>query len=557
MQSYHIAGDEPVEYQGRSMQVANTYRNRTIECLVLGDFCRPVSPMIETMILHLQGEHARRAEIGSWVMGGLIVRLAMKMGYHRDPSSFSDITPYQGELRRRVWTFVRMVDILLSFQMTLPNMVRSKDCDTKLPSNLYDEEIDEAATRLPPSRPITEPTPVSYMIAKARIAVVFGDIVEHTSSLRPCSYDDVTKLDEQLREARAAIPLHLRQRPMEESRMDPANLIIQRYSLELLYHKSQCVLHKPFLARARTHPRYAHSRRTCVDSSLKVMHHQAVLHRETCSQGSLRYVKWSMVSLMSHDFLLAAMIVALDLHHSFEAEASGQGSNDVFTWGLERHAEMILALETSNSIWKELRDQSIEAYKANKVLTVMLEKLKHTHPSRGTLAATVPLPLPFTNGDATVGTTVAASAEGGSGALVDPTVGQGQNFTQGEIKPEHSAAMTLGLLSSGGVNSSGPAASTGMGTTLLSDRSFLASSMGNLPINDTTPGLTLDYESSSDANVSVVGDPTASLFTMFGQHGNMMGIPANFDWVSHFCSHGFFFFFRFYTRQFFYSREPL
>ena len=517
------------------MQLANTYRNRTIECLALGDFCRPVSPMIETMILHLQGEHRRTAEVGSWVTGGLIVRLAMKMGYHRDPSGFPNVTPYQGEVRRRVWTFVRMVDILLSFQMSLPNMVRSKDCDTKLPSNLYDEEIDEAATHLPPSRPIAEPTPASYMIAKGRIAFVFGDIVELTGSLRPCSYDDVTKLDEQLREARAAIPLHLRRRPMEASRMDPANLIIQRYSLELLYHKSQCVLHKRFLARARTHPRYAHSRRTCMDSSLEILHHQAVLHRETFSQGRLRSVKWFMVSLTSHDFLLAAMIVALDLHHSFEAEASGQGSNDVFTWGLERHAEMILALETSNSIWKELRDQSLEAYKANEVLTVMLEKLKHTRPSRGTLSATVPLLFPFANGDAKVGTTTAASAEGGLGASVDPTVGQVQAFTQGEIKPEHSAAMTLELLSSGGVNSSGPAASTGMESTLLFDHGFSPTPMGHLPINDTTSGPTLNYGSGSDANVNVVGDPTASLFTMFGQHGNMMDMPANFDWVSHFC----------------------
>ena len=102
MQSYHRDDDEPPEYKGRSMQVANTYRTWTAECVAYADFCKPVGTMIETLILHVYGEATRSkdSEVGVWVIMGMIGRLAMRMGYHRDPKPYPNITPFQGEMRR-------------------------------------------------------------------------------------------------------------------------------------------------------------------------------------------------------------------------------------------------------------------------------------------------------------------------------------------------------------------------------------------------------------------------------------------------------------------------
>ena len=512
MQSYHRAGDEPPDYKGRTMQESNAYRTRTIECLVLANFSKPVSPMIETLVLHLHGEYMRSAEIESWMMGGLIVRLAMRMGYHRDPKPWPNITPFQGEIRRRVWTFVRMVDLLLSFQIGLPSMIRSAHCDTALPRNLYDEEFGKGTTALPPSRPITEATPVSYMITKAQLAFTFGDIIELTSSVTSGYYDEVMKLDERLREARASMPLHLRMRPTEDSRMDPANLIMQRFNLELLYQKSLCVLHKKFLARARTNSRYAHSRRACVDASLELMRHQANLRQENLLYGRLQSVNWFVQSLTSHDFLFAAMILCLDLHHGLEAESPGLGSNDISLWGLERRPEMMQALETSNTIWAELRDESMEAYKANEVLTVMLGKLTKRYPSASSTTAPAP------------STSYAFASHGGYEDDRSAT------FVPDDSKPEHSAAMTLGMLSSGGVTSNTAAG-------VLDRRAYPSSlSAGNTPtpMNTDSPGFSmLNSYSAADPMQAMTGDATSSsLFTMLGQQSsNMMDMPASYDWV--------------------------
>lgn len=505
MYSYHRAGEEPPEYKGKGLQLSNVYKMRTMQAMVLTDFCRPATPLIETLLLHLQGEWVRSHELSSWVLGSTITRLAMHMGYHRDPKHYTNITPFQGEVRRRVWTFLRMVDLLLSFQVGLPSMIRSGHCDTALPRNLYDEEFGKGIAVLPPSRPVTEATPVSYMIAKARMAFVFGDIVEETNSVHAISYDEVMKLDKKIREARAMMPPHLRMRPIEDSRMDPANLIMQRVNLELLFLRGLCVLHRKFLSRARKNPRHAHSRRTCVGSSLELLRYQITLHHESLPHARLWSVRWFIPPPSSGIFVLAALIIALDLYHETEAEVAGATGSDIFTWSQEERAEMMQALEAANVIWREYRDQCYEAYKANELITVMLERL--TKPGTRTAAMSPDALSPF--------------SFGGLGGLGDEA---SPSFAHDDGKPEHTAAMTLGMLSSGGVPPGSAAAAA------MYDRSYPFSPSRNLPVTD-SPGPTLNYP--ADPAQSASGDFNASLVSMLGQPSNqLMDMPANFDWVS-------------------------
>lgn len=502
MHSYHRLGDEPPEYRGKTLALANKYRGLTGQCLVLADFTRPVNHMIETLILHLHSEYARNrdAEVGVWVLVGMIVRLAMRMGYHRDPKYYPLISPFRGEIRRRVWTFVRQSDLLFSFQIGLPSMIRLADCDTDVPRNLYDDEFDEDTKELPPSRPPTEPTPVSYMIAKAAIAFVFGKVIESLHSLSACTYDDIIALDQNLREARAEFPPHLRLRATEESTIDPGALVMQRFNLSILYHKGQCVLHRKFLARARENNRYTHSRRTCVDSSMDLLRHQATLHYESLPGRRLHGMGVFITSLTAHDFLLAAMIVCLDLWYGAESEGAGRSSGDLYTWGLERRADMIHALEVSNEIWSETRDQSMESYKASEILTVILKKVKYCgNQSNGHQA---PSSFSFPN-----------SASG-----TDNPQAYG---SQSEEKPEHSAAMTLGMLSNGGMTPNSAAIFNG---------SYPPIPNSNISMSETQPsGPASGYSMEpSINNTALAGIP----FTFLGSGNPIMEVPpTSLDWV--------------------------
>lgn len=178
-----------------------------------------------------------------------------------------------------------------------------------------------------------------------------------------------------------------------------------------VYHKAQCVLHRPYLIRARENPRFTYSRRTCIDSALEILEFQAILHAET-RNGRLRGRSNVVTSLSFADYLLAATIVCLDLYQSYHLQASNRPSGDTYTWGRERRDEMMAVLQRSKEIWDQLRDESMEAFKASSVLGVMLTKLHSAVPGH-------------------------ENAAGTGGAMFEP---------QDE---KQNAAMTLGLLSSG------------------------------------------------------------------------------------------------------------
>ncbi|KAJ5818209.1 hypothetical protein N7474_003800 [Penicillium riverlandense] len=377
MLSYSREGDEPPEFRGKSIDMASSFRNSVAQCLTLADYTKPYPYLIESLVFHLHGDFSQtlEASVSVWVLTGVITRLAMRMGYHRDSKMFPNITPFQGEMRRRVWTFVRSADLLFSFQVGLPSMIRSTDSDTELPRNLYDDDFDENSKELPPPRPLNEPTSISYLIAKGRLAQAFGRVVEHTSSVASSSYDKVMEIDADLRRARDLIPEHLQIRPMEECQLDPANLISSRFSIMSVYNKAQCVLHRPYLVRARDNPRFTYSRRTCIDSAMDILSFQKILSVENGPSGRLRRGLGRVSSLTSADFLLAASIVCLDLYHGFQLQAAGRPSGDTYTWGRERREEMMAAIRQSKEIWDQLGDESMEAWKASGILGVMLGKL--------------------------------------------------------------------------------------------------------------------------------------------------------------------------------------
>ncbi|KAL8806605.1 MAG: hypothetical protein Q9182_001252 [Xanthomendoza sp. 2 TL-2023] len=509
MHSYYKMGDEPPEYRGKSLILANKYRSVTAQCLMRADVLKPISHTIETLILHLHGEYARNrdAEVGLWVLVGMIVRLAMRMGYHRDSKFFANVTPFQGEMRRRVWSFVRQSDLLFSFQLGLPSMIRQGDCDTALPGNYRDDDLREDMKALPPPRPVTEQTPVSYMIAKASLSFCFGKIVESLHSIPSCTYDDIMQLDQNLKEARAELPPHLRLRPLEDCMLDPGAIIMQRYFLSILYHKGQCVLHRKFLGRARDNNKYAHSRRTCVDSSMELLAHQATLHYESRPNHCLHNVRVSLSSITSNDFLLAAMILSWDLWAGAQAERLGRDSADLYIWGSERREEMQRALETSVEIFKETRDQSMEAYKATEILPIILDMTKNciqTSAGGSRQAAMTPFPFPsMTNGNTT-------SPYGSLPPHMD-----------GEDKPEHSAAMTLGMLSSGGLTPNSAA-------LYNSSNAHGYPSNVNMESLQHNPALTPNYSMEHAPN----GIPSAPSPFSFMTGGALGGpdMPVNLDW---------------------------
>ncbi|KAL1838663.1 hypothetical protein VTJ49DRAFT_2442 [Mycothermus thermophilus] len=382
MLSYHKIGDEPAEWKGRVLELSNEYRLRTVQCLIAGEYTKPSQYTVEAMVLYAFCEYSARFDADSsiWVIVAMMVRIALRMGYHRDGKWFPNLTPFEAEMRRRTWAIVTMLDTFFSHQVSLPSMISYDECDTDLPHNLYDEDFGPQTKPLPPSRPDTDPTPVSYTVAKVRLCQQLTHILHATGRLKnQAHYDEILRLDAGLREIKSRLPPHLRLQPLEQCQPAPT-LWMAQFHLDVLYLKTMCLLHRKYMSRARHNPRYSHSRRSAVEASLEMLRHLATIHRESQPNGRMHSIRWFFCNVATKDFLLPAMLVVLDLHFDNMSQPShGHQQQDPHAppfWTREQRQEMVHRLEVTRGIWKGLSDCSIEAVKASNILDIMLAKIK-------------------------------------------------------------------------------------------------------------------------------------------------------------------------------------
>jgi hypothetical protein len=387
-----------------------------------------------------------------------------------------------------------MADVMFSHQVSLPNMIYDHDCDTQLPNNIFDEEFGPDTKALPASRPTTEPTPMAYMIAKAKLCIELGNILQATSRVgRPVHYEDVLRFDTKLRELHDELPPHLKPIPLDGCH-DPAQLIMSRFNIDILYLKIICLLHRKYLGRARQHPRYSYSRKAAIEASLAALGHLKVLHKESQPDGRLRSMGWYVCSIVTKDFILPTMLIVLELHIDSLAKSTGErrDSEGAFLWTPEEQVQMLDTLESTLEIWRGLSDTSIEAFKAYKVLDLMLEKIKQPgNPSELNQASAPQKDMPFAS-----------------------------PYDTSEMRPEHSAAMTLGMLS-GSMSPDGGSMVNSLPRPNPND--FMGMDLGMGMGGGMTPDFPID-----PLSLNNVGSP----LSMFSNLGGQDSLSGDFDWVS-------------------------
>lgn len=293
------------------------------------------------------------------------------MGYHRDSDHYPYITPFEGEMRRRVWYCAYTFDILTSFQHGLPGMVLNIESDTQCPRNLPDTDFDSESTVLPPSRPLTEITAVTYMVVKSKLVAVFAKASTISHAIQEPSYSEVMVIDEQLQQVLADFPPPLRFTSMSQSITDSPSVIFNRLKLELLYQKTRCVLHRRYLTEKPLDPRMELSRRTCVEAAMELLKHHASVFEASQGTGPLSSTRWFMSSLNAHDFLLAAMILCLELNL---IERSSSTLADSSGLDVKKVDEIKRRLRRSYEIYQLPVRHFARTGKALKVMELMLAK---------------------------------------------------------------------------------------------------------------------------------------------------------------------------------------
>lgn len=364
--------------------VIDVFHQRGTQALIMSRYTvAPTAYTIEALGFNIRSEFMRQkdAHMGLGVLSGVIIRLALRMGLHRDPEQYAGITPFAGEMRRRVWSSVLHLDAFTSTLLGMPPMIHESQYDTKLPRNLQDEDLSRDITELPPSRPETELTPVLYSINKTRLLTSFRTIINHVCLGRIDSYEQVLELDRRLRSVHSQTSPRFRMKSLEEAITDSPFLIIRRFNLEILFQKARCVLHRHHMTKAYTDPRYNFSRSSGVEAAMEILRHQASIHQEVQPGGVLFNDRWFVTTLERNDFLLACMIVCVELSSRGRgADVLQQQQHPGPQDGFARYsnADLVAALHKSRFYWAESRAVSAEAQQAFNMLSIMLDKVATT-----------------------------------------------------------------------------------------------------------------------------------------------------------------------------------
>ena len=350
------------EMQQQSLQI-NLYREKIVQSLILGEYTKSAPSVLEAMIHYVYIEFAIRADADRdiWFLLALEVNLAMRMGYHRDPSHFPGISPLKSEMRRRLWATVLQGDVLISSQMGLPRMISDWQCDTAEPRNLNDTDIDRDTSELPIPRPETEITTALGTIARRRILVVLGTISDLMANVKLCDYAEVMRVDASLHEAAASIPPAFKMKSMTASITDSPQVIMSRLFISHLIYRGQIMLHRRFVIMEPSADQgsFLYSRKACLDASIGILQIQHILDEETCPGGQLHSMRWRVSSIINHQFLTATMILCSLLHR-------GQD--------LHRKEEIMTSLRSTRAIWMRSSAISQDAKKAAETISFVLAR---------------------------------------------------------------------------------------------------------------------------------------------------------------------------------------
>ncbi|KAI0432310.1 fungal-specific transcription factor domain-containing protein [Xylaria sp. FL1042] len=203
---------------------------------------------LQTEVLALMAQRVLKTQHHeAWQHLGLLVRMAMTMGLHRDPSEFSHkIIPFWAEQRRRLWTSIVELDIHMSIQCNLPCCIREGDFTCQPPRNLNDDELYPNMIELPESKPIEVDTDCRIQVLAAMTLITrfkAVDLINRIDSLQDYQQilDIGNELEQALQDIRYVLPQRQSNHPNEARRQ-----LLTRVVVDMNCRRPLLALYRPF-----------------------------------------------------------------------------------------------------------------------------------------------------------------------------------------------------------------------------------------------------------------------------------------------------------------------
>lgn len=127
----------------------------------------------------------------AWTLTALLIRLSQALGLHRDGTHFPNLTPYQIEMRRRLFWAVCVLDLRSAEDQGTDLTIVAGTFDTQIPLNINDSDISQESTCLPEPREGT--TDMAFSLIRYEICALSRRLHTASSSMVPAYPGDAGK----------------------------------------------------------------------------------------------------------------------------------------------------------------------------------------------------------------------------------------------------------------------------------------------------------------------------------------------------------------------------
>ena len=204
-------------------------------------------------LLCLAGSSGSAGERAAWVDAGNLVRKAMALDLHRDPTHLGFDAPDEIDLRRKLWVTIMEINLMASLQAAQPPLIAGQDWRTESPAILPPGNVADAPVSVQPF--LSKSLPLRLDIASSAAAA------ETTMSL-----EDVIRLHRKLSQAHEQLKTDLaaehQGKTCKKSHRRLASLFLTRSFL---------ALHLPLLGRHITDPTFYFPRRASASVAIQML----------------------------------------------------------------------------------------------------------------------------------------------------------------------------------------------------------------------------------------------------------------------------------------------
>ncbi|KAI1765639.1 fungal-specific transcription factor domain-containing protein [Hypoxylon sp. FL1150] len=120
----------------------------------------------------------------AWTLTGLAIRISQSLGIHREGTKFDDLSPFDVEMRRRLWWAICILDLRSAEDQGTELTIAERTYDTQFPLNVNDTDISPDMIDFPEER--EGPADVTFCLIRYEILSLARKMHFATNGMAPC-----------------------------------------------------------------------------------------------------------------------------------------------------------------------------------------------------------------------------------------------------------------------------------------------------------------------------------------------------------------------------------